>query len=179
MMKDYDNPMTLAELLKSVGWPEFKASLLWSYPDEKESLERYRLVLARLRGLAPEASEMRIVLTEVLREGVDDEPHVDVSGREPYSAVDYSLSLEPWERWLGMRIDPVTQAEFTAPQIAAHCLWDMTFHGFDESQIRETKEGLMRQVEEIDAMSEEERKRRLIPMDDFMNDLPGNDGGVQ
>ncbi len=179
MTKGSADLMTFAELLKSIDWPDFKASLLWSYPDEKESIDRYKIVLARLRGLAPLASETRIVLTEVFREGIDDEPHIDVVGREPYSAVDCSISLEPWERWLGMQIDPATLTEFTAPQIAAHCLWDMTFYGFDESQIRETKDELKRRVDEIDAMTEEERKRRLIPMDEFMDDLSGNDGGVQ
>jgi hypothetical protein len=172
------NAMTFAELLKSVEWPEFKACLLWSYPYEKDSVDRYKFVLARLRGLSPVDSEMRIVITETFTEGVDDKPHSDVVGREPYSAIDYSISLEPWERWLGMQIDPATLTEYTAAQIAVHCLWDMTFHGFDESQIQETRADLMRQVDEIDAMTEEERKRRLIPMDDFM-DLPGNDGGVQ
>ncbi len=184
--------MTLFELLESGGWPDTKAILLWSYPDVAESLDDYRLVLAKLRKLAPIESNMRIILRQTIREGLDDEPFVEVVGRNGQlnrdqcdfkcfqdsvdaeyanAETDFSLSLEPWEQWLGMRIDAGTLDEFAAPQIVAYCLWDMTFHGFEQWQVQETMDEIKRRVDEIDAMTEEEREGKLIPMEEVMRKL--------
>jgi len=76
------------------------------------------------------------------------------------------MSLEPWEHWLGMQIDIGTLDKFAAPQIFAYCLWDMTFHGFEQWHVQETKDEIKRRVDEIDAMTEAERKEKLIPMED-------------
>ena len=184
--------MTFLELLESVGWPETKAILLWSHPEVAESLDDYRLVLAKLRKLVPIESNMRIILRQTVREGLDDEPFIEVVGRNGQlnrdqcdfkyfqdsvdaeyanAETDFSLSLEPWEHWLGMRIDAGTVDEFAAPQIAAHCLWDLTFHGFEQWQVQETMDEIKRRVDEIDAMTEEERKEKLIPMEEVMRKL--------
>ena len=184
--------MTFLELLESVGWPETKAILLWSHPEVAESLDDYRLVLAKLRKLVPIEGNMRILLKETIREGPDDEPFIEVVGRNGQlnrdqcdfkyfqdsvdaeyanAETDFSLSLEPWEHWLGMRIDAGTVDEFAAPQIAAHCLWDLTFHGFEQWQVQETMDEIKRRVDEIDAMTEEERKEKLIPMEEVMRKL--------
>lgn len=184
--------MKLSDLVQSIGWPEIKASLLWSYPDEAQFLGGYRLVLAQLRKLVPIESEMRIFLRETSREGVDEKPFIEVIGRngqlnrdqpgfkyfeDPVdsmyanSETDFSLSFEPWEHWLGMQIDSATLAEYTAPGIVAHCLWDMTFHGFEQWQIQETRDEIKRRVDEIDAMTEEERKEKLIPLEEAMKEL--------
>ncbi len=181
--------MTLAQTLKLIGWPAAKAALLWSYPDVAESISSYKLVLANLRQLVPEESKMRIVLRETYREGIDDEPFIEVVGRNgdlnrdqpdfkyskgavdadyANSETDYSLSMEPWERWLGMEIDPSALEKFSVPQIIAHCVWEMTFHGFEQWQVKETLDEIRRRAAEIDAMSEDERREKLIPMEDVM-----------
>jgi len=187
--------MTFSELLDSVSWAETKAALLWCYPDSARSLEGYRRTLARLQRLTPVDSNMRIVLKEGVEEGVDHGPFIEVVGRNGQlnrdqpdfkhfrcsvdsayasSETDLSLSLEPWEHWLGMRIDAGTLSRFTPPQIAAHCLWDMTFHGFEQWQVKEGMEQINRRADELAAMTEEDRKRNLIPMEEVvrMFDLP-------
>lgn len=184
--------MTLFELLESVRWPDTKAFLLWSYPDVAGFLDDYRLVLAKLRKSVPIESNMRIILNETNREGLDDEPFIEVVGRNGQlnrdqcdfkyfqdavdteyanSETDFSLSLVPWEQWLGMQIDIGTLDKFSAPQIVAYCLWDMTFHGFEQWQVQETMDEIKRRVDEIDAMTEEERKEKLIPMEEVMRKL--------
>lgn len=87
------------------------------------------------------------------------------------SETDFALSLEPWEHWLGMEVDPATLEGYTKPEVAAHCIWEMTFHGLEQSQIQETREELRRRVDELNAMTEEERKEKLIPMEQLMRNL--------
>jgi hypothetical protein len=66
------------------------------------------------------------------------------------SETDFSLSLEPWQHLMGMRSDPGTVDKFELLQIVANCLWEMTFHGFEQWQVQGTKDESKRRVDEID-----------------------------
>ena len=194
--ENYDSQMTLSELLESVTWTETKAALLWSYPDAAGSLEGYRRTLAKLRTLTPAKANMRLILKEALKEDLNDRPLIEVVGRNGQlnrdqsdfrylsysvdseyatSETDFCLGFEPWEQWLGMRIDADTLNRFAPAQVVAHCLWDMTFHGFGQWQVKEVMEEINRRAGEVDAMTEEERKRELIPMEKVLRKfhLPG------
>jgi hypothetical protein len=50
----------------------------------------------------------------------------------------------------------------------------MTFHGFEQWQVKEVMEQINRRADELAAMTEEDRKRNLIPMEEVvrMFDLP-------
>jgi hypothetical protein len=48
----------------------------------------------------------------------------------------YVLSYEPWAEWLGMRISIHTLNAYSHAQILAHCLHEMTIHGYDEDKIK-------------------------------------------
>jgi len=188
--------MTLYELLESTGWHDTKAALLWIYPDTAGDLNDYRLVLAKLRKLVPVESNMRIVVRETPGNGPNDESSVEVVGRNGQlnrdqddfrhlqvdedsgyanSETDFSLSFEPWGHWLGMRVDADTLSKLTAPQIVAHCLWDMTFHGFEQWQVQDAMDEIRRRKEEIDAMTEEERRQKLISLEEVMRELKSAD----
>ena len=184
--------MRLSKLLRSLGWYEVKASLIWSYPDTNESIDGYKQVFAELCELVPVEPKMRIIIQETFREALDEEPFTEVIGRngtlnrdqEDYkhleasvgpvysnSETDFSLSLESWEQWLGMEIDSGSLENYTKLEIAAHCIWDMTFHGFEQLQIREEKEELKRRVDELNSMTEQEKNEKLIPMEQMMKKL--------
>lgn len=74
--------MTFSDLITRVSWPEVQAALLWLYPDEKDSLEGYRVVLAQLKRRQPNKSEMRIIVQEMFRPEIDETPYFDVAGRD-------------------------------------------------------------------------------------------------
>ena len=79
--------------------------------------------------------------------------------------------MVPWEEWLDMAIDPASQQDYSDPKILAHCLWEMTFFGFDQTTIRNQKEELDRRVKELDNMAEDEKKERLIPMEQVLKKI--------
>ena len=64
---------------------------------------------------------------------------------------EFALSLERWDEWLGMSIDPMTLASIPLPQIAAHCMSEMTFHGFDEADVQAVVDEMKTRVAELDA----------------------------
>lgn len=183
---------TLAELLAAANWPEIKAALAWLYPDESDRVEDYRHVFHELRKLDPEANPMRIVIERAPRLEPDDESGLEVIGcdgtrnrdLEEFAHWDehskakhgdtetrWSLAFRPWRVWLGMSIEPATLEAHAPAHVVAHCLYEMTFHGFFEATIQATHHELLRRVEEIDAMSEEEKAEKLIPFEQVMAEL--------
>jgi hypothetical protein len=178
--------MQLSQLISATDWDDVEVSLLQQYPDARESAEGYRETFLHLRRLQPVATRMRIHLRTTFRQGLDDEPFLEVVGRNgtlnreledfrylgkpedstyALSEAEFAIELEAWSDWLGMEIDPDTLAKHPASEIVAHCLWEMTCFGFDESAIDAQREELQRRVDEIDALTEEERKEKLIPME--------------
>ena len=184
--------MLLSQLISATDWIAVERSLLEQYPDARESAEGYRETFLHLRHLSPVETTMRICLLITFRPGLDDEPFLEIVGRNgnlnrdsedfsflgkaedstyALSEAEFALELEPWSHWLGMEIDLDTLAKHPASEIVAHCLWEMTCFGFDETAIDEQREELQRRVDEIDAMTEEEKKERLIPMEQVLEGI--------
>lgn len=70
-----------------------------------------------------------------------------------------------------MELDRATLEAYSGPDIIAHCLWEMTFFGFDQETIKEQGEELKRRAKELDGMTEEERKQKLIPWEEVRKEL--------
>ena len=90
-------------------------------------------MFSTLRTLRPRLSELDIVIDDVEDEG--GEAWIDVSGRSGEELV--AIEFVDWAEWLGMVIDGPTSGRYTPTEILAHCVWEMSFFGFDEETIRE------------------------------------------
>lgn len=189
--------MKLAEVIEKVSWAETKACLLWNYADSKEAMAGYERVFRVLCELQPTSTSMRIFIRKTFREGLDEEPFTEVVGKDgtlnkeledfkylnkgedseyANSEVEYALDFQPWEEWLGMEIDTATHQKYTHPEILAHCFWEMTFMGLDQDAIREEKQELERKAAELKSMTEEEKKQKLIPLQEMMKRLEKQKG---
>jgi hypothetical protein len=188
-----ERTVTLRELLAITPWDVVSPSLLRNYPDAEKSLERFRQVFAEILSLSPHHTRTRICLEEVFREGIDDEPFIDVVGRDGTlnkdlpdfhnfgdvspdfadSETAFAIEMVPWEEWIGMELDPAALKTYDDADIVAHCLWEMTFCGFDQNAIRQEKEELGRRAEELKNMTEEEKKQKLIPWEKVRENLDG------
>lgn len=178
--------MKLAEIIEKVAWAEMKACLLWNYANAEESMTGYAKVFRELRKLQPTSTSMRIFIRKTFREGLDDEPYTEVVGKNgtlnkeledfkylnksedsdyANAEAEYALEFQPWEEWLGMEVDSATHQKYAYPEILAHCLWEMTFMGFDQDSIREEKQELERRGDELKNMTEKESKEKLIPLE--------------
>ena len=184
--------MKLAGVVEKVSWAETKARLLWNCADSEENMTGYERVFCALRELQPISTSMQIFIRETFREGLDEEPFTEVVGKDgtlnkeledfkyldkgedseyANSEVEYALEFHPWEEWLGMEVDSATHQKYAYPEILAHCLREMTFMGFDQDTIREEKQGLEGRGEELKNMTEEEKKEKLIPLQEMMKRL--------
>ena len=191
--------MTFKDLLNRHPWAAVKYRLMELYPGEAYRVDAYAEVYDTLVSLSPCATDMRIVLEEACQPESDEKPYVDVSGcnstlrkeQEEFaryggdpdseianSEVSYGIEFTPWEEWLGMTIEPASLEAFDEAAILAHCLWEMTFFGFDQGVIQAQLRELQKTVDELKNMTDEECKERLHPLDlRDLEDTPG-DGGL-
>ena len=160
---------TLRDLVVRVETSDVANAVVRTYEPGTEWLEEAVAdVMAELRRLTPDESggeyELHI------------EPTTPVEPNEPSSwevccikcddPERYGLDLSPWQEWLAIRVPQSLQDAMPAAEIVAHCIWEMTFYGFTQERIAETRAELDRRMREID-----EGKTEFIPMEQVMDKL--------
>lgn len=165
--------MKFGEIVKSNNWLSVKMVLLNLYPDEKKNLSGYEEVFNKLRVLQPKKTDISILVSWE-KDDFDQTDYVNVSGYynnpdENTNILTNSLAIEftPWNEWLGMDIDQITLKTFNELEIISHCLFEMTFVGFEEEEIQAEMNRINDSVEEIKNMTEEEKEEKLKSWDDL------------
>lgn len=77
-------------------------------------------------------------------------------------AYEYSL----WDEILGFEVDPYNLLMMGPIPMAANVLWEMTFFGFEESQVDAEREELHRRADELDEilkLPKEEQEKHFVP----------------
>ncbi|RLD44046.1 MAG: hypothetical protein DRI89_03750 [Bacteroidetes bacterium] len=168
--------MKFTDLIKTNSWLSIEMVLIQLYPGEKKSVSAYEQVFNDLKLMEPVAGDVSIVLSNE-NDDFDNSSYVDVSGREnnpkenPNELTD-SLAIEftPWNEWLGMDIEKNILQDFTELEIIVHCLYEMTFMGFDEEEIQAEMDKLNSISDEYKNMSDEEKKENTISLDDLFDE---------
>ena len=168
--------MKLNEIIKSYNWLSVELTLLRLYPDQEKMVEEYRNIFEKLKFIEPEEYDMSIVLTEYDCDSDDESEvrtYVDVSGRkrekDPNSLTDsYAIEFVEWEKWLGMDLAPETTKDFSDLEIIVHCLYEITFIGYDEKEIQELFDAFNYRVEEYKNMTKEEKEEKTITLDELI-----------
>ncbi len=73
-----------------------------------------------------------------------------------------------------MELAPETLEKFTELEIIAHCLYEMTFCGYDQDEIQAQLTSINSLAEECRNLSEEEKDQQTIPLEDFLKELDEN-----
>jgi N12 class adenine-specific DNA methylase len=60
---------------------------------------------------------------------------------------------------------------FNELEIIAHCIYEMTFVGFEEEEIQEKIQNIEAEAKKYKNMTEEERKENTTSLDDLFKDL--------
>jgi len=171
--------MKLNDLIKSYNWLSIELTLLRLYPDQEIMVDDYQNVFEKLRFLALDEYDMSIVLNEYDCDPDDESEvrtYVDVSGRkkgkELNSMTDsYAIEFVAWEKWLGMDLAPETTKKFSDLEIIAHCLYEITFIGYNEEEIIEQFETINDRVKEYKNLTKEEKEEKTILLDELKRRL--------
>lgn len=176
--------MKFYELIKSQHWLSIELTIIGLYPDQKKNIEEYRRVFESLQLTEPVNDEMLIVLTEYDCDTDDDRQlkstYVDVSGRklntEPNSITEsYAIEFVKWENWLGMTLAPETLENFSELEIITHCLYELTFCGYEQEEIQEQFASIKKTVDDYKNLTDEEKKQSTISLEDLKKKLEDND----
>lgn len=173
--------MKFAEIIKRNSWLSVELVFLQLYPKEKKNISGYETVFNNLKTLGPTETDFSIIVSNE-KDDFDNEEYVHVSGynnhpedNEDESPNSFALEFTNWTEWLGMDMDEKSLSEFTELEIISHCLYEMTFFGFDQETIQEEMDEMEKEVEEIKNMTEEEKKTKLKSWDDLKKELDMED----
>ena len=167
--------MKLLELIKTNNWLSVQYMLLNLYPDQEDNLISYQSIYIQLQQSSASKTNMQIVLTQYFDEETNEKSYVDVSGLKKSNDQDtvmesYAIEFVPWKEWLGMTINKDTLAEFNELEIISHCLYEMTFVGYNEEEIQEQFSAINDSMEEYKNMTEEEKKMNTKSLDDLLKE---------
>ena len=158
--------MRLDRILELAPWEETEACFRRDYcgargmegQDDDEFVQLHKGVYQQLCIMKAEPDEFVINIDTVDADGEpvdttakDREHFFSVFGRKPGDDKGkWSLEVTPWERWLGMAVAATVLRRFSAPEIIAHCLWEMSFDGYTQDAIQGKADALHRRMRQID-----------------------------
>lgn len=171
--------MRFKNLIQTNSWLSIEAILLELYPDEKKNISGYKDVFEKLLFMGAEDSDIEIVVAQQ-KDDFDGEEYVDVSGKYKHPKNEeekFSQAIEftPWNQWLGMDISEESLLNFTGLEIISHCLYEMTFVGFEEEEIQEEFDAIKNRIEDYENWSDEEKDANSTSLEDLLNDMDDDD----
>lgn len=141
--------MNLSTIFANTEWTSLFGVFSKFYPTYIDRENLFAAAYREIRALTPVASEMEICVEVTLDADTPGAYDVSVYGRdgscfpqqEHLPEVErvqarFNLSYTPWEEWLGMSAAQETLAAYKTSEIAAHCLWEMTYLGFSSVAIQ-------------------------------------------
>lgn len=167
MIKSKTGKVLFKDIVRSCAFKKVKDALLKHYPDQKKNIKGYKYVFETLRLMRPRDSKEEMII-DIRRVGRGRNAYFDVSGmcKENGKEQSYGIEYTPWSKWLGYEINKKVLKKMTKEEIAAHCLWEMTFAGFTQDKIRRQINMLRKRVKDI-----KEGKAKLIPYEEVMAGL--------
>ena len=167
--------MKFKKLLQSNSWLSVEAILLQIYPDQEKNIQGYEALYEKLLYMDAVESEITICVANH-KDDFDGEAYIDIFGKyqNPKNEEEqYSQAIEftAWNKWLGMEISEDSLITFTELEIIAHCLYEMTFVGFEEEKIQDLLKSFELDIEKYKNWTDEEKKANTSSLEDLFKDL--------
>lgn len=181
--------MKFIDIIKKHSWDDIRNRLFDLYPDQINSLKGYESMYESLLTLPEEKIEdnMRLCITHIhdyLTEE-DQEEYEHVCGKNgkflthnddklfldkdnnPIEET-YALEFNSWSYWLSLPIDELTLQNYEEIDIICHCIWEMTFFGFDYETVEKQSKGILDEIEDRKKYSKDED---YISFDEFKQSI--------
>ena len=149
--------MKLKELISQSKWQDVAIALVTEHPYQRKNLNDYGIVFETLMMMESAESEFRIQIERSPDILNPEYTYPVVFGAKEGEEKRWSIEFSPWAEWLGMVVCDETLEAFSANQIVANCLHEMTFFGFTEDTINQERQKLEASIKEA-----EEHPEKLI-----------------
>lgn len=161
--------MKLKDILDIIDIDKMWEFMIQEYPDQdKQSYMEALEELKQTELIEPEDG-LRIEILVWEKESDDDVDGWHVHGIDDNQS--WGIEFVDWGKWLAMEVVDSTEKNLTNEQMAALCLWEMTFMGFDNDSIQNQ----MKELEESVAQIEEDIKngtaKSFKSVDEFFAEL--------
>lgn len=83
----------------------------------------------------------------------------------------WALDFSTWSDWLTWRIDSEVHKNFSEVDIICHCLWEMTFMGFDEKSIKNKCDSLFKRVNKVKKALKDGKMDEFKTMEDVKKEI--------
>lgn len=141
-----------ADLLKQVEFNDVWKVLVRQYPDQSGCRDGYEKVfntLVCMRPLKHNLNDMFIRIEHSPADKYCDRDWYDVHGIMLDKPMRYGIEFIPWIDWVSMFVTSDTLELLNPTEIVAHCLWEMTYNGFDEPVIQSTLNKMCKDIDEM------------------------------
>ena len=167
MIKNKIEKVLFRDIVRACSFKSVKESLVRLYPEHKKNINGYKDVFETLLLMSPRYNKEGMVI-DIRRVGRGKNAYFAVSGicLEKDIQQSYALEYTPWSKWLGYEVDKKVLKKIPREEIAAHCLWEITFAGFTQESIRREINMLKRRVKNL-----KEGKVKTIPYEEVMKNL--------
>jgi hypothetical protein len=126
--------MTLKEIIGNTNFVDVWTFLIGLYDDFdfENSKATFSMAFEKTKTIETHQSKLRlhIEFAEEKQRG-----HWDVYGTYEGDKEKYALDFTSWGEWLSAEVDGTVCSKLKPYEIAAHCLWEMTYFGFDDGEI--------------------------------------------
>ncbi|WP_145048177.1 MULTISPECIES: DUF6557 family protein [Paenibacillus] len=130
------------KILDNVNFEAVWIKLIEYYPDMSQTKNKYLIVYESLLSHNPARNieEMTIYIDAVDSDDSINDGNNEYRVHGKNNSLDWKgfwdLSASNWEDWLGFYVDQQVLDNFSSEQIMALCLYEMTWFGFSEAQIK-------------------------------------------
>ena len=150
-----------SELLHVITFDEMFDEMLKWYPDQKDNRDGYEKVFNHLLTLKPKPHNLNDLYISVEKWENGDEHRLDVTGVDIRYPEDkrpgYAIEFMPWNDWISMFIDRRTLENIPAHLLVAACLYEMTWFGFEERDVRNMENKLIESVKKCIEKTKEKK----------------------
>lgn len=137
--------MKFVNLLDLVDADEVVDLLNEFYPKTVKNNDEYHEVLSTLSNVPASECDLKISIKHMSEFGNEWDHVHGIDDRGDVFAVQFM----PWDEWLAAEIDERALDSYGEAGTVAHCLWEMTFNGFDEDTIQSELKQLNDTVKEL------------------------------
>ena len=155
----------LSDLLKETDFESVFSSLCKWFNDQEPNKSGYKKVFDEISKMTPKKhklSDIFISLEKVIEE--DGEEWIDVHGVNVIGTdkTTYAIEFYPWDTWISLFVTKDTLDTFSKEEIVAGCLYEMTFFGYEEEDVREQEEKLINTIEETKKLINSEKSKSSL-----------------
>lgn len=148
---NWKNKMLLKDLINKYKWKHIYRRMKKLYP-KKYSSEGYRNVLKELKTIIPVKNKKILINCSAHYDRFSDKYYTAVYGVSPKKQNRWALDFLPWKNCLGMDIHKSTVFNYSEVDIICHCLWEMTFFGFNNKDVQESIKNVLKEIKKNNNM---------------------------